>query len=147
MLTQKVYPILVILSIAGLLAQPVFAVATTTQTIGIPVTLGEVWSLIARMFKLFPSILGGTFQDVWQTWGQMAGRAFELWNRYIWFRVETAWYKLLGVFGRTVDERKLIIGQELQKEKKEVQQEFQQQAEKSAQGMWTRIKDFVKSKF
>ena len=56
------------------------------------------------------------------------------------------WNKLAGAMSRVIDERITIIKQELQKEKTEIQQEFQQQAEKRSQSLLERLKEFVKNK-
>lgn len=140
MLTHKVYPILVILSIAGLVLQPAFSFAATSQADGVPSTLGDAFSLIGKIVKLIPNALIGPFQEAWQVWKQLMGWVIGLWDRFVWTRVET-------VFNNVVDKRKPIIEQELQKERQEIKQEFQQQAEKSKENFIERVKTFVKDKF
>ena len=119
----KLYHIIIILSIAGLLLQPVFVYAQNSQ-----------------------NVLIGPFQEALGVWKQIVGWVFDIWNRYVWTRVEVVWNKLAGAISRVIDERITIIKQELQKEKTEIQQEFQQQAEKRSQSLLERLKEFVKNK-
>ena len=119
----KLYHIIIILSIAGLLLQPVFVYAQNSQ-----------------------NVLIGPFQEALGVWKQIVGWVFDIWNRYVWTRVEVVWNKLAGAMSRVIDERITIIKQELQKEKTEIQQEFQQQAEKRSQSLLERLKEFVKNK-
>ena len=117
------YHTIIFLSIAGLLLQPVFVYGQNSQ-----------------------NVLIGPFQEALGVWKQIVGWVFDIWNRYVWTRVEVVWNKLAGAISRVIDERITIIKQELQKEKTEIQQEFQQQAEKSSQSLLERLKEFVKTK-
>ena len=92
------------------------------------------------------NVLIGPFQEALGVWKQIVGWVFDIWNRYVWTRVEVVWNKLAGAISRVIDERITIIKQELQKEKTEIQQEFQQQAEKRSQSLLERLKEFVKNK-
>ena len=117
------YHTIIFLSIAGLLLQPVFVYGQNSQ-----------------------NVLIGPFQEALGVWKQIVGWVFDIWNRYVWTRVEVVWNKLAGAISRVIDERITIIKQELQKEKTEIQQEFQQQAEKRSQSLLERLKEFVKNK-
>ncbi|OHA67631.1 MAG: hypothetical protein A3I38_00420 [Candidatus Wildermuthbacteria bacterium RIFCSPLOWO2_02_FULL_47_10] len=117
------YHTIIFLSIAGLLLQPVFVYGQNSQ-----------------------NVLIGPFQEALGVWKQIVGWVFDIWNRYVWTRVEVVWNKLAGAMSRVIDERITIIKQELQKEKTEIQQEFQQQAEKRSQSLLERLKEFVKNK-
>lgn len=101
-------------------------------------TMGE------KGLKAFPEALREAWQEAWEIWQKMADWAKNIWNSYIWPKIEWFWQKILAFFGKEVEKRKPIIEEEFQKEKKEIKEKVKEELPKVGESLWERLKELIK---
>ena len=133
------YPIFIIL-VLDILLLPVFVVAETAdKTLSPPGSWDQIGGGAKKIINFFPQTLKAIWRGVTGVWLKMATFFDNIWDEYIWSKIEWIWGKILGIFGKEAEKRKEAIPGELEKEKQEVKEE----AQKSGKGIWQKIKDIV----
>jgi len=140
-MASSLYKTVIILAMVGL----IFPSISLAQEIKIPGTLGEVKEfgvkIIKAILEKLPAIIVKTWkEEALPVWQKMWNWFKNIWNLYIWPKIEWLWQKILSLFGKEMEKRKPIIEEEFKKEKKELKEELPG-VKKS---LWEKFKELIK---
>jgi len=121
---KKLSHFLIILSIVGLILPNFSFIQAANQQVTQPPKIPENWdeilTIVQKALNIFPTVIKGAWQEALTIWRKMANFFKDLWNSYIWPKIEKIWIKILSIFGKEVEMRKEKLPGELEKEKKEL---------------------------
>jgi len=136
---KSLYLILMI-PLLSVLFLPVFTVAEIIdKPMSPPSSIDQIFEGVKNVLKFFPNIAVKTWRGIADDFQKVFRFFGNIWDRYIWSKIEWIRTKISGVFSKEVEKRKEILPQELEKEKQEVKDE----AKESGKGVWQKIKDIV----
>ncbi len=119
---------------------PAFSFAQkATQTPQIPNAWDEIFAIGKRALLFIPNTLKATWQEAVRIWLKMATFFDNIWDKYIFSKIEWIWHKTFGIFNKEVEKRKETLPGELEKEKQEIKTE----TTKTGKSLWQKIKDIV----
>lgn len=109
-----------------------------------PETIQEAQGLGLQILQGIP----GAVKEVWEgevlpLWAKMWQIAKNIWDRYIFSWIRSLWEQLLSLFGQEIEKRKPIIEQEFQREKEELKQELKEKIPDPQKTLWDLIKGFL----
>lgn len=86
-------------------------------------------------------------KEVWDTqviplWTKMWSITKNIWDTTVFSWVKGLWDQVLSLFGQEIEKRKPLIEEEFQKEKEELKQELEQKIPEPGKTLWSRIKGF-----
>jgi len=114
--------------------QVAFAKATNQyQPLKMPGTWDEITMVGKRSLNIFLKAIKEKWLEVLEIWKKIAVFFENLWDAYIFPKIEWIWHKILVIFGKEVEKKKETIPKELEKEKKEIKEEIKK-------GPWERFK-------
>tara|TARA_Y100000310_G_C20493744_1_gene720525 strand:+ start:502 stop:945 length:444 start_codon:yes stop_codon:yes gene_type:complete len=127
----------------ALSAVPVMAQEETVPIIQAPETVEEAQEFGLQILEDIP----GTVQGVWKTqvvplWAKMWSITKNIWDTTVFSWVKEWWDKILSLFGQEIEKRKPLIEEEFQKEKEELKQELQEKIPKPGKTLWSLIREF-----
>ncbi len=110
-------------------------------------------SFIFKFLTLLPDALREALKEAMGIFKEIIGWGRVLWDKYVWPQAEGFFRKLFNVLNIELQKREPlikqkaqeIIQQELEKEKQEIRNEAQEQAEKLGRSVWERLKELIKS--
>lgn len=135
--------IISILLLGAVLNVPSFALAQGEAPIQAPETVQEAQQFGIQILQGIP----GAVKEVWDTqvmplWTKMWHWVKNLWDSTIYSFVRGIWDRVLSFFGQEIEKRKPLIEEEFQKEKQELQQEIEESIPQAGKTLWERLKGF-----
>lgn len=125
------YKTIIFLSILGLL------LPTLSFSLEQSETSEEVKSLGRRFLDFFFNALKKAWQAIWQflikLWQTIRNWLKNIWNKYIWPKLEWLGRKILSFFGKKVEESKEAVEQKVDTE-----------VTKTKESLWQRFKNLIK---
>ncbi|MCH7828519.1 hypothetical protein IH982_01455 [Patescibacteria group bacterium] len=114
-----------------------------TAPIQAPETVEEAQEFGLQILQGIP----GAVQEVWKTqviplWTNMWSIAKNIWDTTVFSWVKGLWDQVLSFFGQEIEKRKPFIEEEFEREKEELKQELEQKIPEPGKTLWNRIKGF-----
>jgi len=117
-----------------------------TSSIKAPETIEEAQEFGLQILQGLPVAM----QEVWKTqvvplWTKMWSTAKNVWDTTVFSWVKGLWDQVLSFFGQEIEKRKPLIEEEFKREKEELKQELEQKIPEPGKTLWNRIKGFFPS--
>ena len=125
---------------------PNFLFAEGNNQIQTPGNIEKIKELGEKAIGVGKEALLGTLERIWKEevlpiWQKMYDwTKTKLWEPYIWPWFKKIWQIVLKIFGQEVEKRKPAIEEEFKKEKEEMKQEVP----KVGQSLWEKFKEIIK---
>lgn len=109
-----------------------------------PETIEEAQEFGLQILTAIP----GAIKEVWKTqavplWTKMWQTTENLWNTYVFPWLYGWWEQFLSVFGQEIEKRKPLIEEEFQRKKEELKQEIEEKIPEPGKTLWEHIKGFL----
>ena len=134
---------LLTLLIIGLVSPYFISANGVGQPPKMPETWDEILAIGKKILIFFPQTLKTVWQEAVAIWQKMAGWFINLWNSYLWPKIEWFWQKITAFFSEETEKRKEMVQEELEKEKQEAKQELKEETAKAGKSLWQKLKDII----
>tara|TARA_Y100000310_G_scaffold49195_2_gene45498 strand:+ start:2456 stop:2899 length:444 start_codon:yes stop_codon:yes gene_type:complete len=113
----------------------------------VPIQAPETVEEAQEFGKQILFALPGAMKDVWEQqalplWRGMWNWFQNIWEQYVFPWLQSLWNKILGIFGQEIEKRRPYIEEEFQKEKEELTQELKEKIPEPSKTLWDRLKGF-----
>lgn len=108
-----------------------------------------VQKVIQAIIQTGPNAIKEVLQDIWDFWGKI-GEWFKknLWDNFLFPKLENVWNKILSFFGKKVEERKPIIQEGIEEEKQQIKEDVQSGistgVSETKKSLWQKFLDIIK---
>jgi len=143
---MRITLLFIFIAAIALVAVPVLAQEETFPAIQAPETIEDAQEFGQKILQGIPEAV----QEVWKTqvmplWTNMWSTAKNIWDTTMSSFVKGLRDQVLSFFGQEIEKRKPFIEEEFQREKEELKQELEQKIPEPGKTLWNRIKGFFPS--
>lgn len=125
------------------------AASPTPSILQVPETLEdaqhEAGQLGKKVWQKLPSILKDIWEDeVIPVWKQLWNWIMKAWDHTVKAWAQSLWNWIMGLFDKEINKRKDLVQEQIEEERKELQDEIAKEGENITRSLWQRLRDLFR---